>query len=131
MVQCFYTNGFDNHHHHHHETGFIAPRLLKSMSTLNKHNRVLSSRKSINALESGMYDFDIRLRPANDTMRLRIILLPPATTKASLLNYLNLTKSFISFHISPWVVYSYRIVISPRKNYYRLFTHTCINSLLN
>lgn len=93
LAQCFYTKSFELKHQSQ-ETGFIHPRQLKSMFTLNKHNGVLSSRKVINALESGMYDFDIILRPSNESMRLRLILIPPSS---ALLNYFKFDKEFYKF----------------------------------
>jgi hypothetical protein len=95
LTKCFFTKSQN--------VQILTQRMLKSMFTLNKHNGVLSSRKIINAIEPGTYDFDISLKASNDSMRLRLILIPPpppsssASSQSNILSYFKFDKEFYKF----------------------------------
>ena len=82
---------------------------LKSLFSLNKHNGVLSSRKTINSMLPGVYLFTVSLKLANksnmsveaDKTHFKLIILPPnnAVTSNHSSNFYKFDREFYKFKL--------------------------------
>ncbi len=93
-----------------------SPATIRSLFLLNKHNGVLSSRRTVNEMQPGAYTFTIRLRATHfysshvlDSTQFRLIVLPDNSllsgTSRQLYNYFRFSRDLYKFETNDTQLY--------------------------